>query len=76
MWTTPPIGWKTALVLIIQSITSQIYADIKLPLTDFWLQVKNKKDLHDSLQDFITPEVLDGDNQYRAGDHGLQVPSY
>lgn len=42
------------------------------PFYDIQLNVKNKKDIYESFNDYIATEVLDGDNKYDAGQHGLQ----
>uniref|UniRef100_A0A8D8Y3K7 Ubiquitin carboxyl-terminal hydrolase 7 n=2 Tax=Cacopsylla melanoneura TaxID=428564 RepID=A0A8D8Y3K7_9HEMI len=39
---------------------------------DIQLNVKGKKDILESFKDYIEPEVLEGDNKYDAGEHGLQ----
>ncbi|XP_073827847.1 ubiquitin-specific protease 7 [Musca autumnalis] len=39
---------------------------------DIQLNIKDKADIYESFQDYITPETLDGDNKYDAGVHGLQ----
>ncbi|XP_026679334.1 ubiquitin carboxyl-terminal hydrolase 7-like [Diaphorina citri] len=39
---------------------------------DIQLNVKGKKDILESFKDYIEPEVLEGDNKYDAGVHGLQ----
>lgn len=40
---------------------------------DIQLNIKDKKDIYESFQDYITAETLEGDNKYDAGVHGLQV---
>eukprot|EP01088_Endostelium_zonatum_P000929 TRINITY_DN11203_c0_g1_i1.p1 TRINITY_DN11203_c0_g1~~TRINITY_DN11203_c0_g1_i1.p1 ORF type:complete len:1256 (-),score=407.98 TRINITY_DN11203_c0_g1_i1:170-3937(-) len=42
------------------------------PFYDVSLNVKGCKDLKASLDDYISTELLSGDNKYDAGDHGLQ----
>jgi len=42
------------------------------PFYDIQLNVKGKKSIHDSFQEYITQETLEGDNKYDAGQHGLQ----
>nr|CAD7462491.1 unnamed protein product [Timema tahoe] len=39
---------------------------------DIQLNVKGKKNIDESFHDYITTEMLDGDNKYDAGEHGLQ----
>ncbi|KAJ0177121.1 hypothetical protein K1T71_007130 [Dendrolimus kikuchii] len=39
---------------------------------DIQLSVKGKSNIYDSFKDYISTEVLDGDNKYDAGEHGLQ----
>ncbi|XP_046987971.1 ubiquitin carboxyl-terminal hydrolase 7 [Schistocerca americana] len=39
---------------------------------DIQLNIKGKKNIDESFRDYITTEVLDGDNKYDAGEHGLQ----
>ncbi|CAF4834823.1 unnamed protein product [Pieris macdunnoughi] len=39
---------------------------------DIQLSVKGKKDIYESFKDYISTELLDGDNKYDAGEHGLQ----
>lgn len=39
---------------------------------DIPLSVKGMKGVHESFQEFVTPEVLEGDNRYRAEEFGLQ----
>ncbi|XP_037936692.1 ubiquitin carboxyl-terminal hydrolase 7 [Teleopsis dalmanni] len=42
---------------------------------DIQLNIKDKKNIFDSFQDYIASENLDGDNKYDAGVHGLQEAS-
>ncbi|XP_075231892.1 ubiquitin-specific protease 7 isoform X3 [Lycorma delicatula] len=39
---------------------------------DIQLNIKGKKNIAESFHDYVTTEVLDGDNKYDAGEHGLQ----
>ena len=39
---------------------------------DIQLNIKGKKDIHESFQEYIKIETLTGDNKYDAGDYGLQ----
>lgn len=39
---------------------------------DIQLNIKGKKNITESFNDYVTAEVLDGDNKYDAGEHGLQ----
>ncbi|XP_014255041.1 ubiquitin carboxyl-terminal hydrolase 7 isoform X2 [Cimex lectularius] len=39
---------------------------------DIQLNIKGKKNIKESFKDYVTPEVLEGDNKYDAGEHGLQ----
>ncbi|XP_039289930.1 ubiquitin carboxyl-terminal hydrolase 7 isoform X2 [Nilaparvata lugens] len=39
---------------------------------DIQLNIKGKKNITESFGDYIKAEVLDGDNKYDAGEHGLQ----
>ena len=39
---------------------------------DIQLNIKGKKNITESFQDYIKTENLDGDNKYDAGEHGLQ----
>ncbi|XP_052740388.1 ubiquitin carboxyl-terminal hydrolase 7-like [Bicyclus anynana] len=39
---------------------------------DIQLSVKGKKNIYESFKDYISTELLDGDNKYDAGEHGLQ----
>ncbi|KDR24281.1 ubiquitin carboxyl-terminal hydrolase 7 [Zootermopsis nevadensis] len=39
---------------------------------DIQLNIKGKKNIEESFHDYIATEVLDGDNKYDAGEHGLQ----
>ncbi|XP_071444786.1 ubiquitin carboxyl-terminal hydrolase 7 [Hetaerina americana] len=39
---------------------------------DIQLNIKGKKNIDESFRDYITTEILDGDNKYDAGEHGLQ----
>lgn len=39
---------------------------------DIQLNIKGKKNIHESFEDYIKTENLDGDNKYDAGTHGLQ----
>ncbi len=34
--------------------------------------MKDKKDIYESFVEYISTELLDGENKYDAGDHGLQ----
>uniref|UniRef100_A0A914W615 Ubiquitin carboxyl-terminal hydrolase 7 n=1 Tax=Plectus sambesii TaxID=2011161 RepID=A0A914W615_9BILA len=40
---------------------------------DVQLNIKGKKNIHESFNDYIETEMLDGDNKYDAGDYGMQV---
>lgn len=40
---------------------------------DIQLNIKDKKNIYESFQDYVAPETLEGDNKYDAGVHGLQV---
>ena len=42
---------------------------------DLQLNVKGCKDVYDSFNEYCQPEVMDGQNQYQAEGHGLQVTS-
>lgn len=42
------------------------------PFYDIQLNVKGKKDIYESFQEYIAVETLDGDNKYDAGEYGLQ----
>ncbi|XP_002733899.3 ubiquitin carboxyl-terminal hydrolase 7-like, partial [Saccoglossus kowalevskii] len=42
------------------------------PFYDIQLNIKGKKTIMESFQDYVTPETMDGDNKYDAGDFGLQ----
>ncbi|XP_054282413.1 ubiquitin carboxyl-terminal hydrolase 7-like isoform X2 [Macrosteles quadrilineatus] len=39
---------------------------------DIQLNIKGKKNIAESFSDYVKAEVLDGDNKYDAGEHGLQ----
>ncbi|OAF66226.1 hypothetical protein A3Q56_06062, partial [Intoshia linei] len=39
---------------------------------DIQLNIKNIKGVEESFEDYVKCEILDGDNKYKAGDHGLQ----
>ncbi|GBP91321.1 Ubiquitin carboxyl-terminal hydrolase 7 [Eumeta japonica] len=39
---------------------------------DIQLSVKGKNSIYESFNDYISTEVLDGENKYDAGEHGLQ----
>ncbi|XP_055383712.1 ubiquitin carboxyl-terminal hydrolase 7-like [Condylostylus longicornis] len=39
---------------------------------DIQLRVKDKKNIYESFQDYIAPEILDGENKYFADNYGLQ----
>ncbi|XP_011304851.1 ubiquitin carboxyl-terminal hydrolase 7 isoform X2 [Fopius arisanus] len=39
---------------------------------DIQLNIKGKKNIYESFKDYISTEILDGDNKYDAGEHGLQ----
>jgi len=49
-----------------ESSRSETYYDIQL-------NMKGKKDIYESFRDYVATELLDGDNKYDAGSHGLQV---
>ena len=36
------------------------------------MNIKDKKNIYESFEDYISLETLDGENKYDAGDHGLQ----
>jgi ubiquitin carboxyl-terminal hydrolase 7 len=40
---------------------------------DIQLNIKGKKNIDESFKDYISSEVLDGDNKYDAGEFGLQA---
>jgi len=40
---------------------------------DIQLNIKDKKNIYESFQDYVASETLEGDNKYDAGVHGLQV---
>ncbi|EEC01240.1 ubiquitin carboxyl-terminal hydrolase, putative [Ixodes scapularis] len=42
------------------------------PFYDIQLNVKGKKNIHESFQDYCATESLDGENKYDAGEYGLQ----
>lgn len=44
----------------------------KEPFYDIQLNIKGKKNVFESFKDYITPEKLEGDNKYDAGDFGMQ----
>lgn len=48
-----------------ESSRSETYYDIQL-------NIKGRKDIYESFRDYVATEVLDGDNKYDAGNHGLQ----
>ncbi|XP_023245457.1 ubiquitin carboxyl-terminal hydrolase 7 [Copidosoma floridanum] len=39
---------------------------------DIQLNIKGKKNIYESFNDYVSSEILDGDNKYDAGEHGLQ----
>ncbi|XP_014235523.1 ubiquitin carboxyl-terminal hydrolase 7 [Trichogramma pretiosum] len=39
---------------------------------DIQLNIKGKKNIYESFDDYVSTEILDGDNKYDAGEHGLQ----
>lgn len=39
---------------------------------DIQLNIKGKKNIYESFNDYVSTEILDGDNKYDAGEHGLQ----
>ncbi|XP_065225865.1 ubiquitin carboxyl-terminal hydrolase 7 [Planococcus citri] len=39
---------------------------------DIQLNVKGKKNIDESFRDYVTTEILEGDNKYDAGEYGLQ----
>ncbi|XP_034830302.1 ubiquitin carboxyl-terminal hydrolase 7-like [Maniola hyperantus] len=39
---------------------------------DIQLTIKEMKNIYESFKDYISTELLDGDNKYDAGEHGLQ----
>ncbi|XP_034946469.1 ubiquitin carboxyl-terminal hydrolase 7 isoform X3 [Chelonus insularis] len=39
---------------------------------DIQLNIKGKKNIYESFRDYVSTEILDGDNKYDAGEHGLQ----
>lgn len=42
------------------------------PFYDIQLNIKGKKDIYDSFNEYISVETLNGENKYDAGDFGLQ----
>ncbi|XP_037723388.1 ubiquitin carboxyl-terminal hydrolase 7 isoform X1 [Drosophila subpulchrella] len=42
---------------------------------DIQLNIKDKKNIYESFQDYVASETLEGDNKYDAGVHGLQEAS-
>jgi len=43
---------------------------------DIQLNVRGAPSIYDAFQQYITPEMLDGDNKYHAEQHGLQVAKH
>lgn len=43
------------------------------PFYDIQLNIKGKKNIHESFKDYVEVETLDGDNKYDAGDLGMQA---
>lgn len=43
------------------------------PFYDIQLNVKGKRNIHESFKDYVEVETLDGDNKYDAGDLGMQA---
>ncbi len=43
------------------------------PFYDVQLNVKGKKNVYESFDDYVAVESLEGDNKYDAGDYGMQV---
>lgn len=42
------------------------------PFYDIQLNIKGKKDIYESFDDYVAVELLDGENKYDAGEYGLQ----
>ncbi|XP_030854698.1 ubiquitin carboxyl-terminal hydrolase 7 isoform X4 [Strongylocentrotus purpuratus] len=42
------------------------------PFYDIQLNIKGKKNVHESFKDYIATETMDGENKYDAGEHGMQ----
>ncbi|XP_022103325.1 ubiquitin carboxyl-terminal hydrolase 7-like [Acanthaster planci] len=42
------------------------------PFYDIQLNIKGKKNVYESFKDYVAKEILDGENKYDAGEHGLQ----
>ncbi|XP_075588798.1 ubiquitin-specific protease 7 isoform X5 [Dermatophagoides farinae] len=42
------------------------------PFYDIQLNIKDKKDIYESFDDYVEVETLDGENKYDAGEHGFQ----
>lgn len=43
------------------------------PFYDIQLNIKGKRNIHESFKDYVEVETLDGDNKYDAGDLGMQA---
>lgn len=43
------------------------------PFYDIQLNIKGKRNIHESFKDYVAVETLDGDNKYDAGDLGMQA---
>jgi len=44
----------------------------KEPFYDIQLSIKGKKNVYESFKEYVTPEKLEGDNKYDAGEFGMQ----
>jgi len=56
----------------IQCTNVDYYSSREEPFYDIQLNIKGKTDVLDSFNEYIKGEMLDGDNKYDAGEHGLQ----
>ncbi|XP_065658399.1 ubiquitin carboxyl-terminal hydrolase 7 isoform X4 [Hydra vulgaris] len=56
----------------IQCSNVDYYSSREEPFYDIQLNIKGKTDVIDSFTEYIKAEMLDGDNKYDAGQHGLQ----
>ncbi|XP_065066038.1 ubiquitin carboxyl-terminal hydrolase 7-like [Rhopilema esculentum] len=60
------------MVSYVQCLHVDYRSNRKEPFYDIQLSIKGKKNVYESFKEYITPEKLEGDNKYDAGDYGMQ----
>ena len=59
--------------MFIECINVDVKSTRRESFMDLQLDVKGAKNIYDSFDKYCEVEVMDGQNQYKTDDHGLQV---